>query len=55
MSLSFSQKMSDHSHLHIGNKASDRDKHSMDVTVVLYHKGKVYTGGDDGKIKVNEI
>ncbi|XP_018579199.1 uncharacterized protein LOC108917198 [Anoplophora glabripennis] len=44
--------MSDHLHLHIGNKASDDEKHNMDVNVVLYHKGKIYTGGDDGKIKV---
>lgn len=36
----------------MGEKVQDADRHKMDVTVVLCHKGKVYSGGDDGIIKV---
>ncbi|XP_050304051.1 uncharacterized protein LOC126741602 [Anthonomus grandis grandis] len=38
--------------LTISCRATDADKHDKDVSELLYHKGKLYSGGDDGKIKV---
>ncbi|CAG9766836.1 unnamed protein product [Ceutorhynchus assimilis] len=38
--------------LKISCKASDNDKHEWDITFLLYHKGKLYSAADDGKIKV---
>lgn len=33
---------------HVG----EGDKHSSDINTLLFHKGKLYSGADDGKIKV---
>ncbi|KAJ8953357.1 hypothetical protein NQ314_007366 [Rhamnusium bicolor] len=38
--------------LRVGCRADDSDKHEFDVNYILYHKGKLYSAGDDGKIKV---
>jgi len=38
--------------LTITSRAGDADKHDKDVSTLLFHKGKLYSGGDDGKIKV---
>jgi len=32
--------------------AGDGDRHSSDVNSLLFHQGKLYSGADDGKIKV---
>lgn len=36
----------------IRTRADDGDKHIYDVNCMIYHKGKLYSGADDGKIKV---
>ncbi|XP_066246498.1 uncharacterized protein [Euwallacea similis] len=33
-------------------RANDADKHDKDITALVFHKGKLYSGGDDGKLKV---
>lgn len=33
---------------------SDADKHTTDVPVLLLQNGKLFSGGNDGKIKVSE-
>lgn len=33
--------------------ASSIDKHTSDVPVLLYKHGKLFSGGNDGKIKVS--
>ncbi|KAF7268835.1 uncharacterized protein LOC143195514 [Rhynchophorus ferrugineus] len=33
-------------------RASDDDKHYKDVNTLMFHKGKLYSASDDGKIKV---
>lgn len=38
--------------LTVACRALDADKHEKDVSTLLYHKGKLFSGGDDGKIKV---
>lgn len=38
--------------LRVGCRADDADKHEFDVNFLLYHKGKLYSAGDDGRIKV---
>ncbi|XP_018579203.1 myosin heavy chain kinase D [Anoplophora glabripennis] len=38
--------------LRVGCRADDADKHEFDVNSLLYHKGKLYSAGDDGRIKV---
>ncbi|XP_973588.2 uncharacterized protein LOC662397 [Tribolium castaneum] len=38
--------------LHVATRADDADKHEFDVNQLIYHKGKVYSGADDGKIKM---
>lgn len=38
--------------LRIDCKANDSDKHVFDINHLLFHKGKLYSGADDGKIKV---
>lgn len=38
--------------LDVACRASDADKHNKDVTALLFHKGKLYSGSDDGQIKV---
>ncbi|KAJ8952924.1 hypothetical protein NQ318_006541 [Aromia moschata] len=35
----------------IGCRADDADKHASDVNCLVYKKGKLYSGGNDGKIK----
>lgn len=40
--------------LHVSTRADDADKHSNDVNALVYVKGKLYSGADDGKIKVNK-
>lgn len=32
-------------------RVDDADKHEFDVNCLLFHKGKLYSGSDDGKIK----
>ena len=32
--------------------ADDQSRHLRDVYAVLFHKGKVYSSAEDGKIKV---
>lgn len=41
--------------LKVACRASDTDKHEWDVTFLLFHKGKLYSASDDGKIKVKFI
>ncbi|KAJ8981542.1 hypothetical protein NQ317_009801 [Molorchus minor] len=38
--------------LRIGCRVDDPDKHTRDVNCMLYKKGKLFSGADDGKIKV---
>ncbi|KAL1491461.1 hypothetical protein ABEB36_012058 [Hypothenemus hampei] len=38
--------------LTVACRASDADKHDKDVTALLFHKGKLYSGADGGKVKV---
>ncbi|CAH0553999.1 unnamed protein product [Brassicogethes aeneus] len=38
--------------LKIAAQASENDKHEWDINHILYYKGKLYSGSDDGKIKV---
>lgn len=38
--------------LRIDCRADDPDKHEFDVNHLLFHKGKLYSAADDGKIKV---
>ena len=38
--------------LSIVAKASDGEKHGADVESLLWHDGKVISGGDGGKVKV---
>lgn len=38
--------------LHVSTRADDVDKHVNDVNALVYAKGKLYSGADDGKIKV---
>ncbi|KAJ8959945.1 hypothetical protein NQ317_002010 [Molorchus minor] len=37
--------------LRVGCRADDADKHISDVTSLLFKNGKLYSGGNDGKIK----
>ncbi|XP_044257747.1 uncharacterized protein LOC123006902 [Tribolium madens] len=37
---------------HVATRADDVDKHEFDVNQLIYHKGKLYSAGDDGKIKM---
>lgn len=39
--------------LHVSTRADDIDKHSNDVNALVYAKGKLYSGADDGKIKAS--
>lgn len=41
--------------LQVRTRADDVDKHANDVNALIYVKGKLYSGGDDGKIKVCTI
>lgn len=36
----------------VRTRADDADKHTSDVNSLIYYKDKLYSGGDDGKIKV---
>lgn len=36
----------------VRTRADDADKHTFDVNSMVYRKGKLYSGGDDGQIKV---
>ncbi|XP_060525856.1 uncharacterized protein LOC132701724 [Cylas formicarius] len=38
--------------LTVACRATDQDKHRNDVNSLLFHKGKLYSGGDDGLVKV---
>ncbi|XP_030755771.1 myosin heavy chain kinase D-like [Sitophilus oryzae] len=38
--------------LTVACRAGDADKHDKDVNALLFHKGKLYSAGDDGKIKL---
>ncbi|XP_050304053.1 myosin heavy chain kinase D-like isoform X2 [Anthonomus grandis grandis] len=38
--------------LKVSCRASDSDKHEWDITHLLFHKGKLYSAADDGKIKL---
>lgn len=38
--------------LHVSTRADDADKHANDVNALIYRQGKLYSGADDGKIKV---
>lgn len=38
----------------IRTRADDADKHASDVNALIYAKDKLYSGGDDGKIKIWE-
>ncbi|KAJ8952922.1 hypothetical protein NQ318_006539 [Aromia moschata] len=38
--------------LRIGCRVDDDDKHQNDVNCLIYKKGKLYSGGDEGKIMV---
>ncbi|KAL1491460.1 hypothetical protein ABEB36_012057 [Hypothenemus hampei] len=38
--------------LKVACRASDNDKHEWDITFLLFHKGKLYSAADDGKIKM---
>lgn len=40
--------------LRVGCRADDADKHELDVTSLTFSKGTLYSGGDDGRIKVNK-
>lgn len=31
----------------------EADKHTADVVALIFHNGKLYSGGNDGKIKVS--
>ncbi|KAJ8952925.1 hypothetical protein NQ318_006542 [Aromia moschata] len=37
--------------LRVGCRADDADKHEFDVNFLLYHKGKLYSAADDGRVK----
>ncbi|RZC32155.1 hypothetical protein BDFB_008895 [Asbolus verrucosus] len=37
--------------LHVTCRADDSDKHEFDVNNLIFHKGKLYSAADDGKIK----
>lgn len=37
----------------ISVNVSEEDKHTNDVVALAYYAGKVYSGADDGKIKVS--
>lgn len=41
--------------LRVGCRADDADKHKTDVATLIYFKGILYSGGDDGQIKVNIV
>lgn len=36
----------------ISSRVDDANKHENDVSALVYTKGKLYSGADDGKIKV---
>lgn len=36
----------------VRTRADNVDKHTSDVNTLVYYKGKLYSGGDDGKIIV---
>ncbi|XP_023013231.1 uncharacterized protein [Leptinotarsa decemlineata] len=36
--------------LRVGCRADDADKHEFDINFLLYHKGILYSAGDDGKV-----
>jgi hypothetical protein len=38
--------------LHVACKADDSNKHEYDVNQIIFHKGKLFTAADDGKVKV---
>ncbi|ENN72604.1 hypothetical protein HUJ04_006739 [Dendroctonus ponderosae] len=38
--------------LTVACRAGEADKHDRDVTALAFYKGKLYSGGDNGKIKV---
>lgn len=38
--------------LRVGCRVDDTDKHEFDVNNLLYHKNLLYSGGDDGRIKI---
>lgn len=40
--------------LTVACRAGDADKHDRDVTALAFYKGKLYSGGDNGKIKVGK-
>lgn len=40
--------------LQVRTRADDADKHANDVNALIYRNGKLYSGADDGKIKVWE-
>lgn len=39
----------------VRTRADTADKHIADVNTLIYYKGKLYSGADDGKIIVNQI
>lgn len=41
--------------LHVSTRADDADKHASDVNALVYAKGRLYSGADDGKIKVDAL
>lgn len=38
--------------LKVLTRADDSEKHEWDINCLLFHNGKLYSGADDGKIKV---
>lgn len=38
--------------LHITTRVDDENKHTEDVNALVFAKGILYSGADDGKIKV---
>lgn len=38
--------------LGVTSRVDDANKHNGDVNALVYSKGKLYSGADDGKIKV---
>lgn len=39
----------------IEKSSEESDKHTSDATCILFHANHVFSGGADGKIKVNKI
>lgn len=41
--------------LQVRTRADSADKHTADVNTLVYHKGRLYSGADDGKIIVKRL